>query len=43
MKKNRIIENAEVFDFNLDEEDMALIATMDTNQRSYWSPDRWDT
>ena len=43
VKKNRIIENAEVFDFNLDEEDMALIATMDTNQRSYWSPDRWDT
>ena len=43
VKKNRIIENANVFDFVLDEEDMALIATMDTNQRSYWSPDRWDT
>lgn len=42
VKKNRIIENADVFSFQLDEEDMAVIAAMDTDQRSYWSPDRWD-
>lgn len=42
VKQNRIIENADVFDFQLDEEDMAVIAAMDTNKRSYWSPDRWD-
>lgn len=42
VKKNRIVENAQVFDFHLDAEDLAAIAAMDTNQRSYWSPDRWD-
>lgn len=42
VKKNRIVENAQVFDFHLDAEDLATIAAMDTNQRSYWSPDRWD-
>ena len=42
VKKNRIVETAQVFDFHLDAEDLAAIAAMDTNQRSYWSPDRWD-
>ena len=42
VKKNRIVENVQVFDFHLDAEDLAAIAAMDTNQRSYWSPDRWD-
>lgn len=42
VKQNRIIENAQVFDFHLDAEDLAEIAAMDTNKRSYWSPDRWD-
>lgn len=42
VKQNRIVENAQVFDFHLDAEDLAAIAAMDTNQRSYWSPDRWD-
>ena len=42
VKQQRILENAQVFDFHLDAEDLAAIAAMDTNQRSYWSPDRWD-
>ncbi len=41
--KNRIIENAQVFDFELAPEDMAAIAALDTNQRAYWDPDRFDT
>lgn len=43
VKQNRIIENADVFDFALDAEDMAAIAALDTNQRSYWDPDRFGT
>ena len=39
--KERIIENAQIFDFALDAEDIAAIAAMDTNKRSYWSPDRY--
>jgi len=42
IRKERIIENANVFDFTLDAQDMADIAALDTNARSYWSPDRWD-
>jgi 2,5-diketo-D-gluconate reductase A len=42
VKQHRIVENADVFDFNLDAEDLAAIAKMDTGKRSYWSPDRWD-
>lgn len=42
VKQHRIVENAQVFDFHLDAEDLAEIAAMDTNKRSYWSPDRWD-
>jgi len=40
--QNRIIENAAIFDFELDQQDMDVIASMDTNNRLYWSPDRWD-
>ena len=42
VKQNRIIENSQVFDFELSAEDMAGIATLDTNQRTYWDPERWD-
>ena len=41
--KERIIQNADVFDFELDGEDMAAIAALDTNERMYWSPDRFGT
>ncbi|MGI6315831.1 MAG: aldo/keto reductase [Christensenellales bacterium] len=41
VKQNRIIENYQVFDFTLDTEDMASIAEMDTNKRTWWSPDRY--
>lgn len=43
VKKERIIENADVFNFEIDAEDMAKIAAMDTNQRIYWDPDRFGT
>ena len=39
--KERIIQNAEVFDFELSAEDMAAIAALDTNQRAYWDPERY--
>ncbi len=42
VKKQRIIENSQVFDFELSTEDMAAIAALDTNKRSYWDPTRWD-
>jgi len=42
VKQERIIQNAEVFDFELTAEEMAVINALDTNERAYWSPDRWD-
>ncbi|MCL2055674.1 MAG: aldo/keto reductase [Oscillospiraceae bacterium] len=42
VKKDRIKENADVFGFALDAEDMAKIAAMDTGRRSYWDPNRWE-
>lgn len=41
-KKERILENANIFDFALDQDDMARFAALDANKRLYWSPDRWD-
>ncbi|MDR2513959.1 MAG: aldo/keto reductase [Christensenellaceae bacterium] len=43
VKQARIAENAQVFDFKLDASDLAKIAAMDTNQRSYWDPERFGT
>ena len=43
VKPERIADNAKVFDFELDGEDMQAIAAMDTNKRSYWDPNRWNT
>lgn len=42
VRKERIIENADIFDFELDAEDMAAIKAMDTGERLYWSPDRYE-
>ena len=42
VKKERIIENGDVFNFALDADDMARIAAMDTDSRSYWDPYRWE-
>ena len=42
VKQERIIENGNVFDFQLDADDMAAIAALDTNTRSYWDPNRWE-
>lgn len=42
VKKERIEENSDVFDFILDDNDMEAIAGMDTGVRSYWDPDRWE-
>lgn len=42
VKQSRILENCQVFDFTLDTEDMAAIAAMDTNERTWWSPDRYE-
>lgn len=36
-REQRIVENSDVFDFELSEEDMAEIAKLDSNQR--WGPD----
>lgn len=41
--KDRIIQNAQVFDFELSCEDMAAIAALDTNKRAYWDPERFGT
>ncbi|HWJ77258.1 MAG TPA: aldo/keto reductase [Niallia sp.] len=37
--EHRIIENAELFDFELDNEDKAIITAIDTHQRSFGDPD----
>ena len=42
VKRERIEQNAQVFDFVLSDEDMARINGLDTGERAYWSPDRWD-
>ena len=42
VKKERIIENGDVFNFALDSGDMDKIAAMDSGKRSYWDPCRWD-
>ncbi|MEY2946523.1 MAG: hypothetical protein RL243_1307, partial [Actinomycetota bacterium] len=38
---DRLLENISVFDFELDEADMAAIATMDTGVRSGLDPNSW--
>jgi 2,5-diketo-D-gluconate reductase A len=42
VRKERIVENADIFDFTLDAEDMAAIKGMETGERLYWSPDRYE-
>jgi diketogulonate reductase-like aldo/keto reductase len=42
IRRERIIENSKVFDFILDQEDMAAIAALDTGKRIYWDPYRWE-
>jgi diketogulonate reductase-like aldo/keto reductase len=42
IRKERIIENADIFNFTLDGDDMAAIAALDTGKRLYWSPDRFE-
>jgi diketogulonate reductase-like aldo/keto reductase len=34
----RIVENADVFDFSLDAEDMEKLKTLDNNLRTCWDP-----
>ena len=43
VRQPRVVENGDVFDFALDAEDLAKIAAMDTNRRSYADPDRFGT
>lgn len=42
VKEHRIIENANVFDFELDAEDMAAIATLNENKRFGSDPDNFN-
>ncbi len=42
VNRERIVENADIFGFALDAQDMAAIAAVDTAKRLYWSPDRFD-
>jgi len=37
--EHRIIENADLFDFTLDADDIKTITSLDTNQRSFGNPD----
>ncbi|WP_400243165.1 aldo/keto reductase [Niallia sp. JL1B1071] len=37
--EHRIIENADLFDFTLDADDIKTIASLDTNRRSFGNPD----
>ncbi|MGO5013267.1 aldo/keto reductase [Niallia sp. Sow4_A1] len=37
--EHRIMENADLFDFTLDADDIKTIASLDTNQRSFGNPD----
>jgi diketogulonate reductase-like aldo/keto reductase len=39
VKKHRIIENAQVFDFSLSEEEMSFISSLNRNQRTGSNPD----
>lgn len=41
-KKERIVENANVFDFELDEEDMKLLESCNEGFRIAWNPERVD-
>jgi len=42
IKKERILQNADIFDFELDASDMAALRAIDTGKRLYWSPDRYE-
>jgi 2,5-diketo-D-gluconate reductase A len=42
VKRERIIENFDVFGFELDSDDMAKLAALDTGKRSYWDPNRYE-
>ncbi|WP_272447302.1 aldo/keto reductase [Aquibacillus salsiterrae] len=42
IKEHRIIDNANVFDFELTAEDMAAIDALDTNQRAFADPDEFN-
>jgi diketogulonate reductase-like aldo/keto reductase len=42
VKEHRIIENANIFDFQLDEEDMTAIATLNENKRFGSDPDNFN-
>lgn len=39
VREHRIIENADLFDFALDSDDIKTITALDTNQRSFGNPD----
>jgi len=41
-KKIRILENANVFDFNISNEDMNKIASLNENFRTTWDTNTWD-
>lgn len=42
VKEHRMIENANIFDFQLDDEDMAVIATLNENKRFGSDPDNFN-
>lgn len=41
-KEERIIENADIFDFELGKEDMAFINSLNKNERTGADPDNFD-